>query len=417
VPEFDQQPFAPYKPVRYSPYSKMLRVNSSVISATKTNLNIDPDASLHFNLFIYDFEGVLIRALTTNGSLQNTRFADTNVFWEYGLIQSWDNQRGLVAVGITLHPSWSFEAQYYYDSSVFEYTLLNMNPLSNRSVVNKSYVFYIVPDVDFEDRAIHYLALDSGGTILYCSQGYGLGHPNLQLLNSDGSYNANTVIGLKYQSEIESDTFLSRYAVGFQNDYGYSILAEAVSVDISLKERQEVIDVRRPGAALSSDGFDVAVRSNPQLLHSVYGYGEEGMPTAENAVMVIDAPLTLLRDYGGDLLEDRAETMLKTYMPSAGLAVINWVGPTTELTGYSTVAAQVDLEWTWEGDTFDYRLYKRDNPVGEWSLIYTETSPAEGAISYTDTSVTSGETYYYEVRVVEGTNEFPSGYSLSVRVA
>lgn len=416
VPEFDKQPFIPAKPIKFSPYEKLLLVNRSVVAATRQNLRIDPSNGLHLTAYIHDVEGVLIKVLTTDLSLEGVRYNDTNVFYESDKIVSWDNSAGLIAFGLEMHRSWSFSATYFYEADDYEYTLLDFNPLSNPDVFKYSYVFYMVPDADTEDRAIHHIKIDANGVIVEVSQSLGLSHPNFQLLRADNTYNADTVIGMKYVSDVDEDTFTTLYTAGYENDYAYGVLAEVAVLDVSLEEDQFIVDVRRPGAIIDPVFFPEAIRFNPKLLQSYLGYGEDGQEIPQTNVMVLKAPITLLEDYGGVLSQAQAEKLLRTHHPSANAAIIDWEFPASEIGGWSETVAQIDVTWTWEGPGLDYRLYRRQNPTGEWLLIHTESSPAEAAITYADTDVTGSEVWYYQVRIFNGSVEFPAGNSVGIKV-
>ena len=88
-----------------------------------------------------------------------------------------------------------------------------------------------------------------------------------------------------------------------------------------------------------------------------------------------------------------------------------------EISGTSLTTSQVDLTFTWEGKDLSYKVYKRSNPVGEWSLLTTLTTPdTPASLTYSDTNVTSETVYYYAVRVVEDGVELPFGNSLGVMV-
>lgn len=416
VPEFDKQSFIPSKPTIYSPYERMLRVNNSVIAATRKNLSINPSSGLHLNIFIKDVNGVLIKALTTDAALEGVRFSETDVFYESDKILSWDNPDGIIALGLELHRSWQFSATYYYEADDYEYTLVDLNPLTNPDVLDYTFVFYMIPDTNVEDRAIHHLVVDASGTIISASQEQGFSYPNFQLLNADNSFNSDTVIGLKYISDIIEDTFITRYTAGFENSFAYGILAEVSVVDISMIEDQFEVDVRRSGAVIKPELFEEVIQANPKILQSYLGYGEDGQEVPQSAVMVLKAPLSMLEDWGGVLSQEAAERLLRIYMPSAGHAVIEFEGPSSVLSGWSESIGIVSLEATWEGPDYDYRLYRRPNITGEWALIDTVSSPPEGTILYTDLNVSSGETYYYSVRIYDGDFEYPAYNSLGVKV-
>lgn len=417
LPEFDAQPFIPSKPTVYSLYTKLLRVNRRVVAATRDTLQIDPAQGLHITIFIENVEGEVIKVLSTDTSREGERFGSGDVFFETDKILSWDNRGGFVALGIDIHRSWSFSATYYYEADDFEYNLVSLNPINNKRVYDHTFVFYMIPDVNVNDRSIFHLVVDHNGTIVETSQGPGgIAYPNLQLVDDAGNFNSDTVIGLKYISDIETDTFITRHTAGFQNDDGYMVIAEVTALDTGIVENQLDVDVRRPGGVPKEEEFDNAIRSNPRLLQSRIGYGKDGQEVPENAVMIVDAPLSLQEDYGGELTAGEAERLLRRDIPSAGYAVINWVYPRSELSGQANLVDGADLSWTWEGPSLTYTLYRRDNLSGEKSVVTTISSPSEGTISYTDLDVVAGEVYHYSVSITENSVEFPDSNTVSIRV-
>jgi hypothetical protein len=416
VPEFELQNFAPSKPYIYSPYEHMSYVNERVLAANRGSLKIDPTNSLHMELFIYDVEGVLIRVLSTNTGLEATRYSTTDVFYETDKILSWDEYSGKVSLGIKLLPSWTIKARYYYEADDYQYSGIDLNPLSNKSIRNKTVVFYIVPNVDDEDHAIHHLVVDMAGMIVECSQGAGYVHPNLQLLTPVGTYNSNTVIGKPYISETGDDSFVSLYTAGAANTYGYSVLAEVSFVEKNFPENQIVYDVRRPGAVISPSRFEDVIQANPKILQSLLGYGEFGEEVPRNGVVVLKPPLTLLSDYGGELTEEGVKALITQHLDSAVYPIIQYQYPVSELDVDSTVVEELTLTWTWEGPDQTYELLRRESPAGQWEVIDTQVSPARGVLTYNDVGLTADAVYYYTVRITEDGITFPNGNSVAAKV-
>lgn len=416
IPEYEAQPFAPTRPFLFSVYERMMFVNSNNVSATRGNLAIDPDGYRHFTLYIYDSDDVLIRVLTTDTSLEGTRYQGTQVYYESDRIVAWDNRSGIISLGIKVHPSWTLHGQYYYEADDFEYTGVNLNPLQDTTKLERLYVFYLVPDMHSTDRAIHYLGVNGDGIIAECSQGDGFSYDNLQKTDSLGNYNPNTVIGTPYIAQ-SGTSFVTDYTINNGNSFGYAILAEVSVADNGWIEDQVVYDVRRDGMTLTEESFVAALKRNPRILQSDVVYGPDGQDVPRNAVMYIRAPITLLEEYGGRFNQAQAETFIRRHLNSATHPLIEWEYPQSELTGSSVTTAQVDLEATWEVPSADYKLYRRNNPTDAWSLLQTNSSPALGTISYTDTTVVSGEVYYYSVRITVDGVEMPFGNSLSVIAA
>ena len=431
VPEYDLQPFAPSKPYVYAPYRRMLYVNRNTLVSTRPNTAIESIAGRHITIYVYDENDILKTAYTTDGTLEGKRAFKVeelpsseesvvanaqNVFYESDKIVSVDNQNGFVLLNVELDPNDTYYASYFYESHDLEYTGIDFNPIQNRDALDHMWVFYMHPDANSNDRAIHYIKVDRAGIIVETSQDLGRAHPNLQALNSDGTPNPFSIIGKRYNSAVETGTFLHDYCVPYYNSYDYYVLAEIVVLDIAEEEDSLIIDVRRPGAVIKEEYFEDAIRANPKVLQSHLGYGNKGQEVPENAVVVINAPVSLLEDYGGVLTKDKAELMLKAYTNQGVHSIIDWVYEKPQLTGESNSATNVDLRMTWEGPNLTYNIYRRENQLDEWALIKTIENPLEGTVKYTDSELKSGEIYYYSLRVTKGGVLLPHGNMLGIMV-
>ena len=416
IPEFDRQAFSPSKPYIYSTYRKMLWVNEHILCSTRDVLAIVPDNHLHFILYIYDQDDNLIRVLSTDTSLEGTRYSNTDILIETDQIVCWDNLGGFVALGININPNWKYFASYYYEAHDYEFSLKTLNPLQNKQALDYLWVYYIIPDVDEDDRAIHLLGVDKSGKIVYTSQSLGRTYPNLQMLNDDDSVNSDTIIGTAYRTSDNDDTFIDLYSSQGSNDYGYYILAEVVVLDNALHEDLFTIDVSRTGDAIVFEQYEKAIQANERILQSRFGYGEDGQIIPQDAVMVLESPITLLEDYGGKFKEDEVEKLLRTYLPAQVASVITWSYKSADLLVTSDVSGTVVLTADWQGNNLSYRFYRRSSPAADWILITEVENPPNANIVVNDTGLTSGAVYYYSVRIVENEIELPNRYSVGIRV-
>lgn len=414
VPEFDEQPFLPYKPLVFSTANKFLQVSRKVLVATRGTIEVDPDAGLHLDLEAYDADGVLVRAFTTDQSKADTRYSNTSIYWEAGVIDSWDSGSGMVFMNTHILRQWTVRGNYYYRADDLEYTAVNLNPLINPRVRDSMYVFYCIPGTAIGDQAIHHLLVSHDGVILECSQTAGATYPSLQLLDDD-VYNPGTVIGMKYWSEIDQNTFTRLYTVGFDNTNAYLVLAEVSFADRSLVENQEYVDVRQRGEALDPDERAAAYASNYRLLQSRYGYGEDGQEIPENGVMILDVPITVLEEYGGDLQDQQVQQAVRRHMPSAGYGVVRYTYPQSVLQAESFTPGIVDLTWTWEGPGLQYVLDYSNNPEDAWTELY-DVTPSRGEVSYQHQDLVSGSALYYRVSIVENEIRYPASDWVSIRV-
>lgn len=414
LPEYYKQPFQPSLPYIFNAYNKMLFVDSKTIAATRGFLAISPADGRHITLYIYDYQMTLLKLWTTNTALASTTYSDSGVSYEVDKINCWDNRSGLIVLNEAILPGQQFFAQYYYEAEDLEYSKINLNPIQNKFILNQSVVFYVVPNADSDDRGLHYLLVEADGRISYCSQELGYSYPSLQLLTADGAYNPNNIIGLKYISDQDEDTFVTLYTTGNSNNYAYLLLAEVNVIDRSILSQVVSFDVRQDGDTLK-DQATTTYEKNPKVLQSRYGFGEDGAAIPQNNVVVIQVPLELLEEYGGYLQKDKATELLKKYLTAGLYPLIEWIYPTVDVTCDVSVAAEVNLSWTWEGPDYAYRLYRRFNSSDEWILIYETSSETPVTLTYQDTDLTSGDAVYYEVRVFKEI-EYPAPYQNTVKV-
>ena len=431
LPEYMAQPFQPYYPYVYSPYRKMFWVNRNTLKATRDHLAIDPTKSMHATIFVYDEDEVLRYVYTTDASMEGERYSDTGgdnvVTYETDKIASWDNAGGFISMGVEIDPNWNFYATYYFEAKDYEYTSKSLNPLQDKNVLNYLWVFYMIPDADDNDKAIHMMAVDRSGYIASTTQVAGRSYPNLTLFNTDGSPNPDTVIGKKYRSAVSGQDFMNEYTAQWDNSYGYYVLAEVLVLDTGIKEDSFVVDVRREGASFTEEGFKEAVQANPRILQSKHGYGDYGQEVPVGGSYIVHYPISLLDGYGGHMLKSTAETALRDYIPAYTYPIFNQEYPSSLVDAKSTLSERIDFKISWEGPNYSYNIYKKDNPGAEWVFFKTISAktksevgawPVKGAIwmSETDTDVESGSVYYYTVRIQEGSVEYPGTDTLSIKV-
>lgn len=431
LPEYASQPYQPAYPYVYAPYRRLLWVNRNTLKSSKEEIYISPEEDMHLFIYVYDEDDVLRGIFTTDGSLEGQRYVSSSseltIKYQSGLISSWDNVGGFINLGIEVDPNWTYYATHFYKANDYEFKGKSLNPLQDRSVLDYMWVYYMIPDADNNDKAIHLMSVDRSGIICSTTQIKGRSYPNLTLYNEDGTVNPNTVIGTKYRSAVSTDTFIQNYTAQWDNDYGYYVLAEVLPMDVGIKEESLVVDVAREGATFSDEGFEAAIKANPRILQSSHGFGEDGQEVPVGGSYIIHYPATILGEYGGEMTKSQAETALREFLPSYTYPVMLLDHPESLLEGSSTTTGQVDLKISWEGPKYSYRLYRKQDAGAEWSLYRTVAAklktavgswPAEGAIYFTevDSSVESGKIYYYSVRLYDGRTEFPFSDVLSVKV-
>lgn len=413
VPEYLLQAFQPSAPYVFTSYGGVSFVNEYLLKINRESLGIDPEDSRHVTMYIYDYESVLINVWTTDQALHGKRYSNTEIFYDATKIVSWDNDHGFIALSDKVLPSWQVKAEYYYKADDYELIDLNINPVQNPDILKYTIVVYVIPNVTDNESAVHYLLLDHESVIRYTSQKASISYPNLSLSELDGSYNPNTIIGLKYISDINPDTFVTLYSAGYENSYGYLIIGEVNVVNNANHKSSIKCDVRRQGRRLAEKIANV-LEQNINGVYSIYGFGIDGQTVPQNAI-VIQIPLDILSDYGGVLSAREAINLSTKFLTAGVYPIIEWTYPQTETEVDITIPNEVSLYMTYEGN-YQYNIYKKSTLSESWTLIETLTPDSDADLVYTDTNLASNKAYYYAVRL-KNVYEYPAPYYFNIRVS
>ena len=402
IPEYHRQPFSPSAPYIFSSYGKMDYVNSSVLKFPRDSIAVG--TGLPMSLIIRDYDGTLVKVLSTDNSLEGLRYGSENVFYETDKILDVDNANGFISLGIDILPSWDFVASYYYEADDYEYTGIDLNPVYNSSIQDKVVVIYCKPDQTniVTDTAIYHLVVDDDGKIVDTND------PDLALWSAGPSPNTNTIVGDSY------DDFITNYCTNGSSGIGYMVLVELlVSAEGDLRDTI-VYDVRSKGLRPTSDSV---LAANPRLVNSAIMDNDQGLLVPKNNVVVIELPYSLLESYGGNLTEAKILDSVKRHLSVEVYPVIKWTGPDSNLSATQTASGEAELTMTWDGPA-TYKLYRKTNITEDWTEIHsvTQTSePTNRIIQHTDTGLTAG-VYYYEVRLTVDSVEYPAPFHLSIEV-
>lgn len=403
LPEYDNQSFQPSAPYMYKTNINGILFNNRVVY-TEQNISISTEEDRHVYIYVYDYDGSLIRLLTTNSNLDGQAYSNSNIIYEYGVIDSWDKHS--ILLNQDLLSAYTIEIEGFITSRSYTHTL-DLNPLYNKAIRNYNIVYYLIPDVQSPYSAIQYLLLDNDNRIVYASQTHTPYYPNLQKQNTDGSFNSSTVIGKKYNSELDSDCFVKNWIINNDNDNAYlpllyiSFTFPNISSDI-ISVPFETIDRR-----ISN------LEKNPKILQSSYVYDEAGFPFHKNEIVVIELPLSLREEYGGSLSKETAESLAKKTLPVGVAGLVRWEWPKVKPYLVFNTDSNVTLKIPSPGLLYTARVYIKYAETSEWELAESFYSPATEIFEY-DINLLDSEDFFVEVRLYD-TIEFPAAYSFALR--
>lgn len=413
IPEYDQQPFNPYKPYVYSTYRKMYFVNKNTLCFTRSNVAILPSKLMHLEITVYDENDLIVEVYTTDEDKKGKLIQGKELEYNVTAIESWDNKSGMVAIGEKLESRYTYHATYYYVSNEYEIKEITFNPLQNKEIKDYMWVIYCIPNLAYDEKAIHYLGVDKDGIIRYCSQSFvHPGYPNLQVRNRDGTFNANTIIGKRYESIEESD-FISMYSNLKENDHQYLILGQVFVLEKSLAEDSLIFDVREKRNWLKKDSREKVFRANHKIANSKFGYGDQGHEYSKNNVIIIEVPIYVLNEYGGHMSEEELNKMIKEHAPASKKVITLLTYKKPKVTFDNTISKTIKFNISYEGKFLTYRIYRKEKESEDYKEIYKEIYPST-SFSYTDKEL-EDKTYYYAFSIEENGIEYPKCMFLKIK--
>ena len=413
LPEYAQQPFTPFNPYTFAINQKMHFVNDRTLAFNRRGLKIDKSNFMHLEIYIYDENDQIIDVYTTNTDKRGLEVQNYSVIYNVDAIESWDEVSGIVSINEKIESRNSYFGYYYYTSDEYEMKEISFNPLQNKVSKDYRWIIYCIPNLAYDEKAIHYLGVDRDGMIRYCSQSFiHPGYPNLQVKDSSGNYNPDTMIGSKYEDST-GESFIEKYSNFKKNDYQYMVLGEISILDKSLIDDSILFDVRLR-EWLKKDSRANVFRKNPRIANSKYGYGENGHEFSQNNTMVYEIPIKVLKEYGGDFNKDELDIMLKEHTQSSkkNIFILSFLKP--DVSFINTVANEITFNISYEGSLLTYRVYRKEKISDSYEVVKTFENPTT-ALSWTDANLQS-KIYYYAFTIEEDGTEYPKSNFLSIRV-
>ena len=374
IPEYERQAFNPIYGLIRLDYKDCFRVSSSLIKLPVNKIKIDPNENIEMNVFIYNEEQNIIKALTTDARLIGTRFSTSDILFEEGIL-SWDEHNGIVELSTAIDITHIVEASFYYNTDTYIYNYVNLNPFQNEKIIHNKYYFYLKPFTGKPlSRHVHHFLLDEEDRILESSE----------------------------FPMSEDDSLIGKYLSNFKVDYvigqNYMELGEITYDDISYVDEILHFDVSKKHLLKESNYEDIINRQF-KILQSEYGYGEEGQVYQNNDILYIEAPASLLSKNGGTYSEAQLDRLFRRKLPAHIDIVVDYIFPKSKLQIDTLSANKVSITFTWEGPG-TYILERSKTPIDNPIEIYrVEQLEYVDSIIYEDNDVDTDGTYYYTVRI------------------
>ena len=406
IPEFNTQAFNPTAPWKLVAEELCPVVGDNLIKVLHTPTAID---TWPLDVVIKDKNGSPLYAFTTNSGKDGTDYyegtTDSGINWDANKILSYDAASGLVQLHVVLKDYYQVYATYYYEEEYYEYSLINLNPLTNQDVLEHFYVVYLVPEsstngnLGVQNVSIHYLKVGRDGLIKDTSQDGTNGEPDLKtLIESPNS--------MYYgRPDFSAGSFLNDYslecAIGQDGeDRRYLILGEVAVVQQTSIEDLTILDDRQRGGGLQEDQVIAAKTINPEVLwYTDIGMGG-GLPYPGLATVIVKLPHCLLDTYGGPFSETAITEIVKRHLSFGTYPLIRYYGIIPELTiEDNTVSGEITISWNSVDNLTTYNVfYTTSGDFAQHNVSPIADNPAGN--SYTLDGLTDGNVYRIYIQAV-----------------
>ena len=395
VVDYETQPFNPEYGLIKLNYKNCFRVSNNLIKLPVSKIKIKPNEFLHLELYIYDSEYKLLNVITTNTDIVGQQYSDTDINYSEG-IASWDEYYGFVELDSTINNDQIIEATFFYEADSYIYTDVNLNPFQNEKILHNKYFFYIRPWTNTTvTKNIHHLLLDEEDRIIESSQ--------FPLLNNN-DYNQNTVIAMRLKD------FKLAYMYGNDNNFNYMELGEITYKDSSYLDESLSFDYQRDHE-IDQLTYKKVLNRNWKILQSRYGYGDTGQYYQENNIVLLEAPIDILTNYGGTYTEQELDRLFRRKLPAGRDIIIEYVYPKSILDFNNDNKNEITITMSWEKPGTYYLEKSTNIDFSKKEIVYTVESNTLESLSYTDTDLESGKVYYYSVRI----DNYLSGEKIGVQ--
>lgn len=411
IGEFYEQTFNPYAPLKQSYKEESTVIGGSLIKSDYGDIVLDTDELIYLDIILNDADGVALAAYTTDVDLDGTPASNGANYsvWtplNHDGIKSVDKKNGLVEIdGLQLRLDYQVEMTYHYTETAYEFTLVDLNPLTNRSMLSNSLVLFVVPDLAGVEssKTLYYLILDENGLVIETDW--------LDLSSYDPIYYRalpSYLVGSPPAHEIFVDLYTTEGA-------GEAlVLGEVSTINPASLPGLTVLDTRIEGGGLKESRIDEAIELQPEVrwFHNIGTWN--GVPYPGTANFLVEIPSDLVAGSGGDLSPALIKEVMDRHVGAGIYPVVRQYAPEITLLSLEPTDTDVTLEWEGRGfplQTLDplstaelaYNIYYKTINADRWTLA--NVTPVVESISNSYTILGLSTSVTYDIVIVPGSYE------------
>lgn len=420
VPEFGTQPFHPFLPYKLQTNERSLRVNRHTIKTLKDKVVFSVREGLHVQVIIKNKSGLPKRAYSTDLNVIGQIY-QTDIRFTAG-IRSLDQRAGFVDVIDPIIDTDLIETTYFFEEDKLGVTSFNFNPVHNRDVLARRYVFYLVPNTTGgRERTLYYLTVNNEGRVLSSSQTDDL---SLNAAITAGTlFYDNQVVPLGDVVTIGQLSFVNRFTVATSvapsnafflpaSNPRHWVIAEVMVREASAEREVALFDIRIPGGGLVDNPTTIAeaLRRQPEVQWYFDLGNHDGTPFPERASIFAEIPCHLLQDFGGRFSPASLREVLNKHLSLGSYPVVKAYGHDPRIASFTATTGAITIAWpSVPGVRWNVRGSQQENGTYELLNLAPLSDIPAGNIFTRSGLASNTEYWFYIVEVLANGLECASG--------
>ncbi len=361
IPEFLGQSFAPYAPYKLVTDESSYRLQGRLVKTIKSQVVSDSIEVLYPEVYVYRQDGSFKFAISDNPLKWDTPSEETTNFAPVGF-ESVDRRNGFLVLptGYEISERDTVLSTYHYIEDEYQFTLFDLNPLSNTDLLSKMLVLLIAPEAAglTITKSLYYLLVDEDGVIEDSDWG-GIGDDYVDFLAD------HTV-----QGDPNTDALL--------------ILAEVFVRENSSPESLAILDIRVRGGGIKDNLLEEAKDIAPEVCWSSDAAPIDGTPYPGAASYFIEIPYDVLSEFGGRFTPEQVRGIVKRHT-AAGIYPVIW-----KYSKYEPVITDIEytedgtiIQWTQGPTDALFNIYTAPVSNGPWTLVVEDLANNVSGNTYT----------------------------------
>jgi len=353
LPEFLNQQWNPFAPIKKVDSETSLVISSTLIKLNRNDIHEDLDNSLFVEILISDKDNNALAAFTTDTSKNDTLSSNKKNFqvWDRVKkigIRSIDHLNGFVDIeGFVLKSSYKITSTYYFEETNFEFSVIDFNPINNVSVLKQRVSLFVIPDTIFTNRTqnLFYLISDQSGRVIDSNW--------VDFTPQDQTVNG---FPLYYEEEpdfitsgLGGEIFVDKYSTEVSGTF--LILGDMVVSEELSPQESTTIDVRVRGGGIQEGLLEELRRKNPEVSWFWDIGFWDGTPYPGVATYFVEVPVSVMEDAGGTLRSVEIRDTVERHTAAGVYAIVKAYGVDPVISGVVPGVDSINISWNSNGSS------------------------------------------------------------------